>query len=48
MSSTFVSYRRNDAPAHAGRIYDRLAERLGKDNVYMDLDSTVPVLISRT
>jgi hypothetical protein len=42
MSSTFVSYRRNDAPAHAGRIYDRLAERLGKDNVYMDLDSTVP------
>jgi class 3 adenylate cyclase/tetratricopeptide (TPR) repeat protein len=42
MSSIFVSYRRNDAPAHAGRIYDRLAERLGKDSVYMDLDSTVP------
>jgi class 3 adenylate cyclase len=42
MSSIFVSYRRNDAPAHAGRIYDRLADRLGKDNVYMDLDSTVP------
>jgi len=42
MSSVFVSYRRNDAPAHAGRIYDRLAERLGKDNVYRDLDSTVP------
>jgi len=42
MSSIFVSYRRNDAPAHAGRIYDRLAQRLGKDNVYMDLDSTVP------
>jgi class 3 adenylate cyclase/tetratricopeptide (TPR) repeat protein len=42
MSSIFVSYRRNDAPAHAGRIYDRLAERVGKDNVYMDLDSTVP------
>ena len=42
MSSIFVSYRRNDAPAHAGRIFDRLAERFGKDNVYMDLDSTVP------
>jgi class 3 adenylate cyclase len=42
MSSIFVSYRRSDAPAHAGRIYDRLAARLGKDNVYMDLDSTVP------
>jgi predicted ATPase/class 3 adenylate cyclase len=42
MSFIFVSYRRSDAPAHAGRIYDRLAERLGKDSVYMDLDSTVP------
>jgi hypothetical protein len=42
MSSIFVSYRRTDAPAHAGRIYDRLVERFGKDNVYKDLDSTVP------
>jgi hypothetical protein len=42
MSSIFVSYRRTDAPAHAGRIYDRLVERFGKDNVYRDLDSTVP------
>src|SRR5215218_3445184 len=42
MSSIFVSYRRSDAPAHAGRIYDRLVDRFGKDNVYMDLDSTPP------
>jgi hypothetical protein len=42
MTSIFISYRRADAPAHAGRIYDRLVERLGKDNVYKDLDSTAP------
>src|SRR5215213_2824163 len=42
MSSIFVSYRRSDAPAHAGRIYDRLVDRFGKDNVYKDLDSTAP------
>ena len=42
MSSIFVSYRRTDAPAHAGRIYDRLVARFGKDNVYKDLDSTAP------
>jgi hypothetical protein len=42
MSTIFVSYRRTDAPAHAGRIYDRLVERFGKDNVYKDLDSTAP------
>jgi TIR domain len=38
----FVCYRRTDAPAHAGRIYDRLVERFGTDNVYRDLDSTTP------
>jgi hypothetical protein len=38
----FVCYRRTDAPAHAGRIYDRLAERFGAANVYRDLDSTTP------
>jgi TIR domain len=38
----FVCYRRTDAPAHAGRIYDRLVERFGADNVYRDLDSTAP------
>jgi hypothetical protein len=42
MPSIFVSYRRTDAPAHAGRIYDRLVERFGKENVYRDLDSTAP------
>jgi hypothetical protein len=42
MSSVFVSYRRTDAPGHAGRIYDRLVERLGVENVFRDLESIEP------
>ena len=42
MPSIFVSYRRNDAPAHAGRLYDRLVDRFGQANVFKDLDSTEP------
>jgi TIR domain-containing protein len=42
MSSIFVSYRRTDAPGHAGRIYDRLVERFGAENVFRDLDSIEP------
>jgi hypothetical protein len=42
MPSIFVSYRRTDAPAHAGRIYDRLVDRFGNENVYKDIDSTAP------
>ena len=35
----FVSYRRDDAAAHAGRLYDALAARLGAGNVLMDVDA---------
>jgi WD40 repeat protein len=42
MSFIFVSYRRSDAPAHAGRLYDRLVERFGRTNVFKDLDSMEP------
>jgi TIR domain/WD domain, G-beta repeat len=42
MPSIFVSYRRTDAPGHAGRLYDRLVDRFGKTSVFMDLDSTEP------
>jgi YVTN family beta-propeller protein len=38
----FVSYRRDDAPGHAGRLYDRLAGRFGADRVFMDVDSIDP------
>ncbi len=35
----FVSYRREDSFAGAGRVYDHLSRRFGKDNVFMDVDS---------
>lgn len=38
----FISYRRADTSAHAGRLYDALVERFGEDRVFMDVD-TVPV-----
>jgi YVTN family beta-propeller protein len=38
----FVSYRRDDAPGHAGRLYDSLVSRFGADRVFMDVDSIDP------
>ena len=35
----FVSYRRDDAAAYAGRLYDALAARFGAANVFMDVDA---------
>lgn len=32
----FISYRRSEAAAYAGRLYDRLAARFGKDRVFFD------------
>jgi hypothetical protein len=29
----FVSYRRNDSVAHAGRLHDRLASEFGPDRI---------------
>src|ERR1051325_2035694 len=42
MPSVFISYRRTDAPGHAGRLYDRLVDRLGEASVFKDLDSMEP------
>jgi hypothetical protein len=33
----FISYRREDAPGHAGRLYDALRSRFGEEQVFMDL-----------
>lgn len=41
-SEIFISYRREDAPAYAGRIYDQLSERFGDENVFMDVDTIEP------
>jgi len=35
----FLSYRREDAAAYAGRIYDALVQRFGEANVFMDVDT---------
>ena len=37
-----ISYRRDDAAAHAGRLYDRLSQRFGFDCVFLDVDAILP------
>ncbi len=44
----FISYRRDDAPAYAGRLYDRLASHFGKARVFMDVEGIEPAPISST
>jgi hypothetical protein len=38
----FISYRREDSGGYAGRIYDRLTTRLGRANVFFDVDTIPP------
>lgn len=40
--SVFISYRRGDAVALAGRLYDRLVSHIGVDSVFMDQES-IPI-----
>jgi TIR domain len=35
----FISYRRQESSGLAGRLYDRLADRFGDDQVFMDVDT---------
>ena len=35
----FISYRRDETSAHAGRLYDRLSEAFGEQAVFVDVDS---------
>ena len=42
MTTVFISYRRDDAAAYAGRLYDGLRERYGEDHVFMDVDRIQP------
>lgn len=42
MSGIFISYRREDSAGHAGRLFDRLRERFGKDHVFMDVAGIEP------
>jgi formylglycine-generating enzyme required for sulfatase activity len=42
MPRIFISYRREDSIAYAGRIYDRLSSQFGAANVFMDVDTLEP------
>ncbi|MEA2560154.1 MAG: hypothetical protein QOH06_1658 [Acidobacteriota bacterium] len=37
MPVIFISYRREDSAGHAGRLFDRLRERFGRDHVFLDV-----------
>jgi len=38
----FISYRRTDTAAYAGRLYDHLVDSFGEQHVLMDVDSIEP------
>ena len=42
MASIFISYRRDDAGGHAGRLCDRLTTRFGDDRIFMDIEDIQP------
>jgi len=42
MADVFISYRRSDASAYAGRICDRLRQRFGINAVFMDVERIEP------
>ena len=42
MPGIFISYRRDDSAASAGRLYDHLAHHFGKEQVFRDLDAIAP------
>lgn len=42
MTKVFISYRRSDAFAHAGRLFDALKRKFGDDQVFMDVEDIRP------
>ena len=38
MPGVFISYRREDSAAYAGRLFDILSAEFGADNTFMDVD----------
>jgi len=42
LARVFISYRRRDSRWAAGRLYDRLAEVLGRENVFFDVSNIEP------
>ncbi len=44
MTRIFISYRRDDSAGYAGRLFDRLSDRFGRDQIFMDIDTIEPGL----
>ena len=42
MARVFLSYRRDDTAAYAGRLYDRLVAHFGANQVFIDIDQIAP------
>ncbi len=42
MRAIFISYRREDTEGHAGRLFEDLCDRFGKDSVFMDVAGIEP------
>ena len=42
LPTIFISYRRDDTPGYAGRLYDRIRQEFGRDNVFIDVDTLQP------
>ena len=42
MFDTFISYRRQDSRAAAGRLYDRLSAHFGDEHLFMNIDDMEP------
>ena len=42
MPLIFMSYRRDDCAGHAGRLYDRLRDHFGPENIFRDIDTIEP------
>ena len=38
MPGVFISYRREDSAAYAGRLFDILSTEFGQENTFMDID----------
>jgi hypothetical protein len=39
MHPLFISYRRSDSEAYTGRVYDRLVQHFGREQVFKDVDA---------
>jgi hypothetical protein len=42
MSGIFISYRRKDSIAWAGRLFDHLSKSFGREQVFMDVEGGIP------